>query len=183
MKVTVIGAGTMGRGIAQVFAQAGNEVVLTDVYDRALASAMTEINRSLEKLKSKNLIAEDPETVISRISPTNNMVDGKDTQIYVEAVLEKMDLKKSIYKDLNEIVSATAIVATNTSSISINGLSASFKYPGNFIGLAFFNPVPVMTLVEIIRCEKTSEDVLQKGRNQLLPTISPVSFQTGYSCP
>ena len=163
MKVTVIGAGTMGRGIAQVFAQAGNEVVLTDVYDRALASAMTEINRSLEKLKSKNLIAEDPETVISRISPTNNMVDGKDTQIYVEAVLEKMDLKKSIYKDLNEIVSATAIVATNTSSISINALSASFKYPENFIGLHFFNPVPVMKLVEIIRGEKTSEDVVTKS--------------------
>ncbi len=162
MKVTVIGAGTMGRGIAQVFAQAGNEVVVTDVYDKALSTAMTEIRKSLEKLYSKNLISEDPETVISRISPTNNMVDGKDTKIFIEAVLEKKELKESLYKELNEFISAETIVATNTSSISINALSASIKYPENFIGLHFFNPVPVMKLVEIIKGEKTSEKVVSK---------------------
>ncbi len=162
MKVTVIGAGTMGRGIAQVFAQAGNEVILTDVYDKALASAMVEIKKSLEKLHSKNLISEDPENVLSRISPTNNLVDGQETQIFVEAVLERIEVKESLYKELNEILSADAIVASNTSSISINALSASIKYPENFIGLHFFNPVPVMKLVEIIKGEKTSEKVLSR---------------------
>lgn len=163
MKVTVIGAGTMGRGIAQVFAQAGNEVVLTDVYEQALSSAMTNIDKSLQKLHSKNIITEEPEIVSGRIKPTPNLVDGKDSELFIEAVLERIEVKRELYGKLNDIASSSAIIASNTSSISINALSSSVNNPENFIGLHFFNPVPVMKLVEIIRGEKTSPGVVAKS--------------------
>lgn len=163
MKVTVIGAGTMGRGIAQVFAQAGNEVVLTDVFEKALSSATTEIQKSLQKLHSKNIVTEDPDVVLSRIKPSPNLKDGTGSELFIEAVLEKIEVKRELYSKLNDVASEDAIIASNTSSISINALSSSVKNPGNFIGLHFFNPVPVMKLVEIIRGEKTSDLVLQKS--------------------
>ncbi len=163
MKVTVIGAGTMGRGIAQVFAQAGNEVILTDVYERALSSAMAEIEKSLAKLHSKNLISEDPGIVLSRIRPTPRLEEGKGSEIFVEAVLEKIEVKEDLYRKLNSVASSGAIIASNTSSISINALSSSVSNPENFIGLHFFNPVPVMKLVEIIKGEKTSPDVVSRS--------------------
>lgn len=163
MKVTVIGAGTMGRGIAQVFAQAGNEVILTDVYEKALSSAMAEIEKSLGKLYSKNLITENPVEVIGRITPTPRLEDGKGSALFVEAVLEKIEVKEELYGKLNSIASADSIIASNTSSISINALSSTVSNPENFIGLHFFNPVPVMKLVEIIKGEKTSPDVVSKS--------------------
>lgn len=163
MKVTVIGAGTMGRGIAQVFAQAGNEVVLADVYVPALKIAMIVIEKSLSILHSKGLIKDSPEEVISRIKTTADVMDGKGSEVFVEAVLERVDVKKDLYKKINSIVESDALVASNTSSISINALSASVKYPENFIGLHFFNPVPVMKLVEIISGERTSDTTIQRA--------------------
>lgn len=163
MKVTVIGAGTMGRGIAQVFAQAGNEVVLTDVYEPALSSAMAEINKSLIKLHSRNVISEKPDTVLGRITTTPRLEDGKESQLFVEAVIEKIEIKAELYEKLNSVASGYAIIASNTSSISINALSSSVSNPENFIGLHFFNPVPVMKLVEIIKGEKTSPDVVSRS--------------------
>lgn len=163
MKVTVIGAGTMGRGIAQVFAQSGSEVVLTDVYAPALEKAVTEIGKSLDKLHSKGLLKEEPAVILSRIKTTGDMSRGKGSSIYVEAVLERMDVKSELYKNLNSFVEEDAIVASNTSSISINALSAAVKYPDNFLGLHFFNPVPIMKLVELIRGERTSEATMKRA--------------------
>lgn len=162
MKVTVIGAGTMGRGIAQVFAQAGNEVVLTDIYENALRNALEVIEKSLQKLHSKGIVEELPEKVMSRITTTSDLSDGKGSDIFVEAVLEKAEVKEELYSKLNNLASDSAIIASNTSSISINALSSYVKNPMNFLGLHFFNPVPIMKLVEIIRGEKTSELVVAK---------------------
>lgn len=163
MKATVVGAGTMGRGIAQVFAQAGNDVVLTDVYEKALENASSQIHKSLEKLRSKGVIKEDPDTVMGRIHFTGDLSQGKGSDIFVEAVLEKFQVKAELYKQLNEIATGDCIIASNTSSISINALSSVVKVPENFLGLHFFNPVPLMKLVEIIRGERTSPAALEKS--------------------
>ena len=163
MKVTVIGAGTMGRGIAQVFAQAGNEVVLTDVYHKALETASGEIQKSLGKLHSKGVISEDPELVYGRIEFTGDLSQGRDADIFIEAVLEKLEIKEALYRQLNEIAGENAIIASNTSSISISALSAAVKKPENFLGLHFFNPVPIMKLVEVIKGVRTSPSVVEKA--------------------
>ena len=163
MNVTVIGAGTMGRGIAQVFAQVGNEVVLTDVYQKALETAANEIQKSLGKLHSKGAIKEAPELVYSRIKFTEDLSLGRDADIFIEAVLEKLEIKEALYKQLNEIAGENSIIASNTSSISINALSAAIKKPENFLGLHFFNPVPIMKLVEIIKGVRTSASVVEKA--------------------
>lgn len=160
MKVTVVGAGTMGRGIAQVFAQSGSQVILNDVYEKALETATTEISKSLSKLHSKGLINDSPETVLGRITTTGRLEDGKGSDIFIEAVLERMDVKTELYGRLNGIASDSALIASNTSSISINALSSHIRNPERFIGLHFFNPVPVMKLVEIISGERTSEKTL-----------------------
>lgn len=162
MKVTVIGAGTMGRGIAQVFAQAGNEVILTDVYPKALENAAGEIFKSLGKLHSKGVIHDSPETVQKRIIFTGDLSQGKNSDIYIEAVLERFEVKSDLYKKLNDIAGDDSIIASNTSSISINALSSVIRKPENFIGLHFFNPVPIMKLVEIIKGERTDPNVVKK---------------------
>ena len=162
MKVTVIGAGTMGRGIAQVFAQAGNDVILTDVYPKALENAAGEILKSLGKLHSKGVIQDSPETVQKRIIFTGDLSQGKNSDIYIEAVLERFEVKSDLYKKLNDIAGDDSIIASNTSSISINALSSVIRKPENFIGLHFFNPVPIMKLVEIIKGERTDPNVVKK---------------------
>lgn len=163
MKVTVIGAGTMGRGIAQVFAQSGNDVILMDVYPKALESASSEIQKSLGKLHSKGLISDDPESVHRRITFTGDLTHGKGSDIFIEAVLERFDIKEALYKQLNDLAGESAILATNTSSISINALSSIIRKPENFIGLHFFNPVPLMKLVEIIKGVRTNKLVVEKS--------------------
>lgn len=163
MKVTVIGAGTMGRGITQVFAQAGNQVILSDVYEKALDTALKEIRKSLDKLHAKGLIKESPDTVMARIKTTMDLKEGTGSEVFVEAVLERFDIKEKLYGQLNELAGNNSLIASNTSSISINALSAAIRRPENFIGLHFFNPVPVMKLVEIIRGERTSEETLKRS--------------------
>lgn len=163
MRVTVVGAGTMGRGIAQVFAQAGNSVVLTDVYKKALENASAEIMKSLKKLHSKGLVTESPETVYGRIAFSGDLSEGKNSDIFVEAVLERFEVKTELYRKINDLASHKAIIASNTSSISINALSSSLSNPENFLGLHFFNPVPIMKLVEIIKGERTSQEILEKS--------------------
>ncbi len=163
MKVTVVGAGTMGRGIAQVFAQAGNGVVLTDVYPKALETASAEIQKSLAKLHAKGIIAEPPEVVFKRINFTGDLSAGKNSDLFVEAVLERFDVKEALYKQLNELAGENSIIASNTSSISINALSSAIRKPENFLGLHFFNPVPIMKLVEIIKGVRTSPSVVEKS--------------------
>ncbi len=162
MKVTVVGAGTMGRGIAQVFAQAGNEVVLTDIYEKALSLARDNINTSLSRLAKKGDLKENPETVMSRIKITGKLEEGADSDIYVEAVIEKVDTKRDVLKSISNMARPDSIIATNTSSISITQLSAFVSSPERFIGLHFFNPVPVMKLVEIVVGERTPDSLARR---------------------
>ncbi len=164
MKVTVVGAGTMGNGIAQVFAQSGHEVVLTDIIEPILEKAKSTISKSLDRLAKKDLIKEDPETVKGRIKFSKSIKDGSGSDVFVEAIVEKVELKKEVLKQIDEISKEDTIIATNTSSISVNLLSGFVKHPENFLGMHFFNPPPVMKLIEIVTGVKTSGSTVAKIR-------------------
>lgn len=163
MKVTVIGAGTMGRGIAQVFAQAGNQVILTDIYEKALQDATGMIEKSLDRLIKKGELKEDSRSILSRITFTGDINQGAESDLYVEAVLEKVETKEGVLASVSRISRPDSIIATNTSSISINLLSRFVSSPERFIGIHFFNPVPVMKLVEIVKGERTPENLVRKS--------------------
>ncbi|MCL4341171.1 MAG: 3-hydroxyacyl-CoA dehydrogenase family protein [Candidatus Thermoplasmatota archaeon] len=162
MKVAVIGAGTMGRGIAQVFAQSSHSVLLADMVPEALPRARKAIGESLERLSRKGSIKESAETVLGRIRTIERVEDLKGCDIYLEAVFERADVKLDLFRKLNSIAGEGAIMATNTSSISVNLLSGAVDEPGNFIGMHFFNPVPVMKLVEIVKAEKTFPETVER---------------------
>lgn len=162
MKITVIGAGTMGNGIAQVFAQNGHEVILNDIYETALKSARANIEKSLSRLKKKNLITENEEDVLGRIKFTSNLYEGESSDIFVEAVLERIEAKEAVFKQINSLASKDCIIASNTSSISINLLAGLVDNPERFLGMHFFNPPPVMKLIELVKGNRTSEEVLKK---------------------
>lgn len=157
-RVGVVGAGQMGNGIAQVLAQAGFHVCLMDVSETSLKKAVSNIEKSLTKLYEKGKLPEHPPAILGRIKTTTHLTDFKDCDFAVEAVSENEDLKKSIFKQLDEILPAHAILATNTSSLPITRLASSTKRAQQFIGMHFMNPVPVMQLVEIIRGHATSEN-------------------------
>ncbi len=156
--VAVIGAGTMGSGIAHVFARSGFPVTLCDVeqrfLDRALASIRTNLGREADRGK---LSEKDVEQALCRIVTTINMDSLADAQLAVEAAPERFDLKSQVFTALDRILSPTAILATNTSSISITKMAALTKRPAQVIGMHFFNPVPVMALVEVVRGMATSD--------------------------
>jgi 3-hydroxybutyryl-CoA dehydrogenase len=161
-KVGVLGAGVMGNGIAQVFASAGYEVVMRDIEDRFVEGGMKQINKNLNRSVEKGRIsAEDKDAVLSRIKGTTKMEDLKDMDFVVEAVIEDDNIKKNAFKELEGLCKADIIFATNTSSISITELAASTSKPDKFIGMHFFNPVPVMKLVEVIRGIATSDETTQ----------------------
>jgi 3-hydroxybutyryl-CoA dehydrogenase len=161
--VGVIGAGTMGRGIVQVFAQAGWQVQHHDVVPAALESARTFIAGILDKAVSKGKITADEATAtLSRIHPVASLNDLLPCQLVVEAATEKPAIKYEILKEVQFALSDEGILASNTSSISITQLAASTHHPDRFIGMHFFNPVPVMELVEVIRGLQTSEETLQR---------------------
>jgi 3-hydroxybutyryl-CoA dehydrogenase len=156
--VAVIGAGTMGSGIAHVFAKSGVSVSLCDVeqsfLDRALASIRTNLGREAAKGK---LAESDIEPTLARITPTTNMESLTAAQLTVEAAPERFDLKAEVFRTLDRILPETAILATNTSSISITKLAALTRRPEQVIGMHFFNPVPVMALIELVRGMATSD--------------------------
>jgi 3-hydroxybutyryl-CoA dehydrogenase len=161
--VGVIGAGTMGRGIAQLFAQAGWQVQHYDVVPAALESARTFIAGILDKSVAKARITADEATAtLSRIHPVASLNELLPCQLVVEAATEKPDIKYEILKEAQFALSDEGILASNTSSISITHLAASTHHPDRFIGMHFFNPVPVMELVEVIRGLQTSEETLQR---------------------
>jgi len=157
-KVAVCGAGTMGNGIAQVFAHHGTEVVLVDAFPEALKRGMATIEGSLGRMAKKEILpaAEIPK-ILERIHPTGKLEDAAGCGLVVEAVPEEFGLKKTIFEKLDAIAPKDAILASNTSSISITRIAAVTKRPENVIGMHFMNPVPVMKLVEIIRGQKTSD--------------------------
>lgn len=160
-KIAVIGAGTMGNGIAHVFAQSGYEVSLIDISESALEKAMSTIKKNLDRLLQKERITEDDKNnTVNRIEIFTSIKKGvKDADLVVEAATENEDLKLKIFKDIDEEAKADAILATNTSSISITKIAAVTKRPEKVIGMHFMNPVPIMKLVEIIRGYKTSDEV------------------------
>ena len=157
-KIAVIGAGTMGHGIAEVAAMAGYEVWVYDIAEDILKNAMEKIKWSVGKLASKGTIREDVDTVMSRIHPSLNfdeVVSGAD--FVIEAVPEKIDLKKKVFADLDEKTPPHTILATNTSSLPISEIASATKRPDKVVGMHFFNPPPLMPLVEIIKGDKTSD--------------------------
>ena len=161
-KIGVLGAGLMGNGIAQAFSQAGYEVVMRDIEDRFVDNGMANITKNLDRsVKKERITAEDKEAILGRIKGTTNMEDLKDVDFIVEAVIENADLKKQVFNELEELCKPDILFASNTSSISITELGAATKKPDKFIGMHFFNPVPVMKLVEVIRGIATSDETTQ----------------------
>jgi 3-hydroxybutyryl-CoA dehydrogenase len=158
-KVGVLGCGLMGSGIAQVAATAGFEVSVLEVEQKYLDKGFAGIEKSLAKFAEKGTIKETPQTVRARLKGTTNKQDLADCDIVIEAVIENLDEKKKMYAALDAIVKKDAIFASNTSSISITELLTSTKRPERFLGLHFFNPVPLMKLVEVVRTIATASDV------------------------
>ena len=158
MRVAVIGAGTMGNGIAQVFAQQGHAVRLIDVSAEALNKGLETIRGSLARLVKKQAIgADEADRTVARIKVGSVLEDTKDSELVVEAASENPSLKFALFDQLDKITPASTILATNTSSISITRIAAQTKRPEQVIGMHFMNPVPVMQLVEVIRGLATSE--------------------------
>jgi 3-hydroxybutyryl-CoA dehydrogenase len=158
-RIGVVGAGTMGNGISQAFAQAGFEVALTDVAQAQLDRAMKTVAGSFDRLVKKDKMSEaDKAAALARIRPTTELAAIKGCDLVIEAATENLDLKLKIFRQLDELAAPGAVIASNTSSISITRLAAATKRPDKVIGMHFFNPVPVMALVELIRGLQTSEE-------------------------
>ena len=160
-KIAVIGAGTMGNGIAHVFAQSGHQVNLIDVSQPALDKALVTIGKNLDRMIKKERITEaDKAETLSNITTHLSVAEGvKDRELVVEAATENVDLKLKIFREMDEHSPANAILSTNTSSISITKIAAVTSRPDKVIGMHFMNPVPVMKLIEVIRGYATSDEV------------------------
>jgi 3-hydroxybutyryl-CoA dehydrogenase len=161
-RIGIIGAGTMGNGIAQACAVAGLHAVMVDISDESLARGMKTLNGSLDRLVKKGTMTADGKAdVLSRIATTTQQSDLADTDLVIEAATENETLKTKILQQFDALLKPGTIVATNTSSISITRLAAATKRPDRFVGMHFFNPVPVMALVEIIRGLRTSDETVE----------------------
>ena len=161
----VVGAGTMGNGIAQVAARAGFDVVMRDVADEFLARGMAAIGKSLQRdVDKERLSADEKHAIVSRIKTTTHVGGLNEAFIVVEAVTEDFNVKSEVFRALDAAVKPDAILASNTSSISITKLGAVTSRPDKVIGMHFMNPVPVMKLVEIIRAAATSDETYEKTR-------------------
>ena len=158
-KIFVIGAGTMGAGIVQAFAQKGYEVIVRDIKDEFVERGINGINKGLSKLVAKGkMTEEDKEAVLGRITGTTDLALAEDCDLVIEAAVENMEIKKAIFKELDEICKESTILASNTSSLSITEVASATKRADKVIGMHFFNPAPVMKLVEIIRGIATSQE-------------------------
>jgi 3-hydroxybutyryl-CoA dehydrogenase len=166
-KICVLGAGIMGAGIAQSAAQAGFEVTLRDVEDRFVENGLTTISSNLDRAVSKGKM--DPEAadeVMGRITGTTDLVmAAQDADMVIEAIIEIMDIKKQVYQELDNICKKETLFASNTSGLSITEMASVTKRPDKVIGMHFFNPVPVMRLVELIKGFTTSDDTLNIARD------------------
>ncbi|GLC31388.1 3-hydroxybutyryl-CoA dehydrogenase [Clostridium omnivorum] len=162
-KIFVLGAGTMGAGIAQAFAAKGYEVIIRDIKDEFVDRGLAGIQKGLSKLVAKGKITNEAmEELLSRISGTTDMNLADDCDLVVEAAIENMEIKKQIFAELDRICKPETILASNTSSLSITEVAAATNRPDRVIGMHFFNPAPVMKLVEIIKGMATSQDTFDK---------------------
>ncbi|MFW6265465.1 MAG: 3-hydroxyacyl-CoA dehydrogenase/enoyl-CoA hydratase family protein [Halanaeroarchaeum sp.] len=161
-QIAVLGAGTMGHGIAEVAALTGYDVVMRDVEADLVDDGYAEIEWSVEKLAEKGIVDEDPATVLNRIETTTDLAAAvADADVVVEAAPENLDLKREIFADLDELTDETAILATNTSSISITNIAAATDHPGRVVGMHFFNPPVKMDLVEVVYGEETAAETAE----------------------
>ena len=165
MNVTVLGAGTMGNGIAHVFALGGHTVTLVDVSEAALVRGRATIEKNLARQVTKGLAEADRDAALARLSTGTDVAEAvADADLVVEAASERFDVKADLFRHLDVHAPERAILATNTSSISITSIAAVTKRPGQVIGMHFFNPVPVMTLVEVVRGLATSDATYEAVR-------------------
>ncbi|HXD31779.1 MAG TPA: 3-hydroxybutyryl-CoA dehydrogenase [Pyrinomonadaceae bacterium] len=163
--IGVIGAGTMGNGIAQVAARAGHRVIMRDVQDEFLQRGLGAINKSLNRdVEKARLSLEEKQAILERITPTTNLESLSDASFVIEAITENLELKTEVFRALDQITKPEAILASNTSSISITKLGAVTRRPDKVIGMHFMNPVPVMKLVEVIRGIATSDETYERVR-------------------
>ncbi|HPB91264.1 MAG TPA: 3-hydroxybutyryl-CoA dehydrogenase [Rugosibacter sp.] len=157
--IGIIGAGTMGNGIAQSCAMSGFATVMLDINDAALGKGMATISKSLDRLIKKEKVTEEEKSaIVGRIKTTTDMNDMSCADLVIEAATENEGLKLKIIRDVEKVIAPQTIIASNTSSISITHMAAATSRPDRFVGLHFFNPVPVMALVEIIRGLQTSDE-------------------------
>ena len=165
-KVCIIGAGTMGAGIAQTCAQAGYEVSMRDIEERFVEQGFKSIRRPLERRVEKGkMTKEEVETLVGKIKGTTSVEEAvKGAHIVIEAVIEDMELKKEVFKELDALCPPEVIFASNTSSLSLTELGNATKRPDRLIGMHFFNPAPVMKLIELIRGSETSNETLETVR-------------------
>ena len=162
-KVVVVGAGTMGNGIAHVFAQHGRDAVLIDVSEAALAGGLATIRKNVERMEKKGVISHQLSVdTVSRIKTSTSLDAAKDAEIVVEAATENPDIKFDIFEELDRLAPTGAILASNTSSISITEIAKQTRRPERVIGMHFMNPVPLMPLVEIVRGRVTGDEVVAK---------------------
>lgn len=162
--VTIVGGGLMGSGIAQVAAQAGQNVTIVDLDQEVLDKAQKSIQNNLQRVARK-LHKDDPGKIdefvknsASRIKLTTKLEEGVASDLIIEAIVEKLDVKQELFSKLDSLTADHTMLATNTSSISVNDIAAGIKRKDRYGGLHFFNPVPVMRLLEVIKCESTSEE-------------------------
>ena len=162
-KILIVGSGLMGSGIAQVCAQAGLDVLLSDVSHEALEKALKNIEWSVGKLVDKGVLEDTRSTILNRISTIQDLASGKDVDLAIEAVYENCELKQETFKRLDKICGPGTLFASNTSAIPITDLAAVTSRPDKFMGLHFFSPVPMMKAVEVIRGTATVDDTLASG--------------------
>ena len=160
-KLGVVGAGAMGNGIAQLAAQIGCDVVMRDIEDAFVERGMKNIDRFLSRsVEKRKLESKEKDAILGRITGTTDMSRLKDVDFVIEAVIEDLELKKSVFKELDELCRPEVVLASNTSSMSLTEIAAATKRPENVCGMHFFNPVPLMRLVEVIRGYATSDETV-----------------------
>lgn len=162
MKISIIGSGAMGSGIAQVLAQSGHDVLLTDTREEALVKSKNGMTSTMSKLVDKAKITQaQADEILSRITFGTGVEGMSDSQLVIEAIVENLDVKKKVFADVEAVVDEKCILASNTSSLSITSIAAACQNPNRVIGIHFFNPAPLMPLVEIIPALQTNEDITQ----------------------
>ncbi len=162
-KVFIVGAGLMGSGIAQVCAQAGIGVFLYDTSSEAMTKALKNIDWSVGKFVEKGRVTEAKKTVVDRISPVDDFSHAAEAGLVLEAVFERLDVKQEVFRKIDEVSSPDALIASNTSAISITDLAAATKRPESVLGLHFFSPAPMMQAVEVVKGIMTSGETIARG--------------------